>query len=362
MSTTGGAAPRPLGIAIVGAGRVAESHARAAVEVGAVRLLAIAEVDASRRAAFAATHAGPDGPLYAVAHDVDLYERDDVELVVVALPHWLHGDAVVRALEAGKHVLVEKPMAITLDECDRMIAAARRCDRVLAVGQTHHFNALASSAKALLDSGRFGRIVWGTETVYAPRRYGSQPPWLFDREKGGGQLFSNGVHYIDRLCWTIGSTGGFATSDLPAAPDRARPVAVKALVGTFFNDYPAARPADDGAVVFIQFDTGQVATIHLTGHYAGARKSEAEYVCTRGMVKYGAGLFATNPDEPDDATYHELPYQRERGFKAQLANVAAAVRGERPVAIPGEWGRLVMSVLLAAEESSRTGREVRLEA
>lgn len=353
-------AERPLGLAIVGAGRVAESHARAAREVDTVRLRAIAEVDESRRADFAARYAGPDGPLHTAARDVELYERDDVDLVIIALPHWLHGEAAVRALEAGKHVLVEKPMAITLDECDRMIEAARAHERVLAVGQTHHFNALAATAKELLDSGRFGRIAWGTETAYAARRFGSQPPWMFDRDKGGGQLFANGVHYIDRLCWTIGSTGGSAGSDVPAVPDRARPVAVKALVGTFFNDYPAARPADDGAVLFIQFDTGQVATIHLTGHYSGARKSEAEYVCARGMVKYSGGLFATNPDAPDDPEYHEVPYERERGFTAQLANVAAAVRGARPPAVPGEWGRLVMSVLLAAEESSRTRREVTL--
>lgn len=359
--SAGGGAQQPVGIGIVGAGRVAESHARAAHETGAVQLRAIAEVDEARRAAFASVYAGPDGPLHAVARDAELFEREDVELVIVALPHWLHGEAVVRALEAGKHVLVEKPMAITLDECDRMIEVARAHHRVLIVGQTHHFNGLASGAKALLDSGRWGRIVWGTETVYAPRRYGSQPPWIFDRDKGGGQLFSNGVHYIDRLCWTIGSTGGSATSDLPTSPDRARPVAVKALVGTFFNDYPAARPADDGAVVFIQFDTGQVGTIHLTGHYAGAHRSECEYVCTRGMVKYGPALYATNPDDPDDATYHDMPYERDRGFRAQLLNAAAAVRGERPAAVPGEWGRLVISVLLAAEESSRTGREVLLQ-
>jgi len=352
---------KPVSIGIVGAGRVAESHAGAARDVDGVQLRAIAEVDGARRAEFAAKYAGPSGPLQGYARDVDLYERDDIDLVIVALPHWLHGDAAVRALNAGKHVLVEKPMAITLDECDRMIETARTHNRVLAIGQTHHFNALASTAKELLDGGRFGRIAWGTETSYAARRYGSQPPWMFDREKGGGQLWANGVHYVDRLCWTIGSTGGSAKSDLPAAPDRARPVAVKALTGTFFNDYPASHPADDGAVLLIEFDTGQVATVHLTGHFAGARTSEAEYICTKGMVKYGSGLFATDPENPDDATYHELPYARERGFNAQLANVAAAVRGERPPAVPGEWGRLVISILLAAEESSRTRREVRLD-
>ncbi|MGH2351135.1 MAG: Gfo/Idh/MocA family protein, partial [Chloroflexota bacterium] len=258
---------------------------------------------------------------------------------------------------AGKHVLVEKPMAMSPAECDRMIEAAQANDRRLAVGLTHHFHAVPAKAKELLDSGRFGRIAWGTEVMYAARRLGSNAEWFFDRSRGGGQLLANGVHFVDRLCWTIGSTGGGAASAGPATPDRASPVAVKALVGTFFNQYPA----DDGAVVFIQFNTGQVGTMHLTGHYSGASRYEAKYVCAKGMVKYGRDLFATDPDAPDDTAYHPVPVEKESGFIPQLRNLVGAIRSGTTPAVPGEWGRLVMSILFAVEESSRTGREVRLD-
>lgn len=347
-----------LGIGMIGAGRVAANHDRAAREVAGVALRAVAEIDDARRSEFIEKHAVAGGePVTGYANYHDLLARDDIQLVIIALPHWLHAEATLHALEAGKHVLVEKPMAMSLDECNRMIAAAERAGRVLAVGQTHHFHPIPAQAKALLDSGRFGRIAWGTEVMYAPRRYGSNAPWFFDRQRGGGQLLANGVHFVDRLCWTIGSTGGGPTDTMPAAPDRAQPVAVKALVGTFFNDYPA----DDGAVVFIQFDTGQVGTMHLTGHFAGAPRYEAEYVCARGMVKYGRELFATNPEDPDDTQYHAVPVEPANGFGRQLANVAAAIRERRAPAVPGSWGRLVMSILFAAEESSRSGREVLLE-
>ena len=352
-------AQRMLGIGIAGTGRVAASHARAITEVDGVALRAVAEIDAARRAAFLQEHAAGPGaePVRGYGDLEDLLAQDDVEVVIAALPHKLHAPVTIRALQAGKHVLVEKPMAITLDECDAMLAAARQAGRYLAVGLTHHFHPVPAAAKALLDSGRYGRIVWATERYYQQRRYGTGPLWLFDRAEGGGQLLANAVHFVDRLCWTIGSTGGNPGGTVPSAPDRARPVAVKALVGTFFGDYSG----DDGVALFIQFDTGQVATLHLTGHYAGAASYEAEYVCTRGMVRYGRDLLATNPDTPDDASYSPVPYEKHNGFARQLADVAGAIQERRPPLVPGEWGRLVQSVLLAAEESSRTGREVRLD-
>lgn len=367
QQTQGTQAHTTLGVGIIGTGRVAASHAAACGHVDGVALRAVADLAPDRLSAFLArlaerqqdqSGAAADAPPIATHTDyATLLAQPDVDLVVVTLPHRLHAQVTIDALTAGKHVLVEKPMAMTLDECDRMIATAREARRLLAVGLTHHFHPVPAAAKALLDTGRFGRIAWATEVLYAQRRFGSNPDWLFDRREGGGQLLGNGVHFVDRLCWTIGSTGGGPDSPTPSAPDRARPVAVKALVGTFFNDYPS----DDGSVLFIQFDTGQVATLHLTGHYAGAPRYEAEYVCKQGMVRYGRDLEATNPDDPDDAAYHPISVEKHNGFTRQLANVAAAIRENRPPAVPGEWGRMIMAILLAAEESSRTGREVRLD-
>jgi predicted dehydrogenase len=329
-----------LGVGILGAGRVAGSHARAALQVPGVALRAVAEIDEARRHEFVQEYATSGVRAYADYRE--LLQQPDVELVLVALPHWLHAPATVDAAVAGKHVLVEKPMALSLDECDRMIEAARRHGVTLAVGQTHHFHAVPVAAKQLLDSGRFGRMVWGSEVAYSPRRAGSNPAWFFDRARGGGQLLANGVHYIDRLLWTIG----------------ARPAAVSAIVGTYFNNYPA----DDGCVAFIRFDTGQVATLHLSGHYHAYAQAAAEYMCTRGLVRYtGSEIWTTNPDDLESKALVSVPVERSNGFAAQLQDVVEAIRQGRPPAVPGEWGRLVMAVLFAAEESSRTGRAVRLE-
>ena len=347
---------RALGVAILGAGQVAVRHADAIREVPGVRLLTVADADAAQLSAWTQRHGHAD--TVACANYQDAFSRDDVDLVIVSLPHRLHCEATLAAVQAGKHVLVEKPMALTLDECDRMIAAASRAGVVLAVGLTHHFRPVPAHAKALLDSGRLGRIAWASETAYTPWRYDARRDWIFDRSQGGGQLLANGVHYIDRLLWTI---AGPADVHAPAQLVRAKPIGVSAVNGTYFHqDQPTVR-ADDGDVLFLRFDTGQAATIHLSGHAHGAQSNAADYVCSHGALRYTWDrLYATDPGHPDDREYHEVEVPKHLGFGAQLGNVAKAIRTRASPGVPGEWGRLVMRVLLAAEESAARGLEVRL--
>ncbi|MGI8913888.1 MAG: Gfo/Idh/MocA family protein [Chloroflexota bacterium] len=324
-----------LGLGVVGAGRVSADHAKAAQQLDGVALRAVAEVDETRRLTFAQR--------FACAGEASLdalLRRDDIDLVVLALPHRLHAEAAIQALQAGKHVLVEKPMAMSVEECDSMLDAAQRAGRLLAVGLTHHFHPVPAAARDLIRSGRLGRLAWATETQYSQRRLGSNPVWLFDRAEGGGQLLANGVHFLDRLMMLAGS----------------RIVAVKALVGSFFNAYPS----DDGTLAYFQFANGAAGTLALTGHFSGASTSLAQAVCTKGMLRYGKELEATDPDQPDVEAYRVVAVPPASGFARQLQNVAAAIRGEGALEAPGEWGRDVMRALFACEESSRSGREVLL--
>jgi predicted dehydrogenase len=139
-------------------------------------------------------------------------------------------------------------------------------------------------------------------------------------------------------------------------------VSVNAIVGTYFNGHEPAYRADDGSLLFIRFDTGQVATVHLTGYYQGIRDGFSEYCCQKGMLKYtGQQILTTNPEDPEDYEYHEVPVEGGMGFVPQMADMVGAVRTGRSPAVPGEWGRLVMQVLLGAEQSARSGREIRLD-
>lgn len=160
-------------------------------------LVWVADLDASRAEAVAKeTGARPLGDW-----QVGL---DDVDAVSLCTPHHLHAPQAIAALEAGRHVLVEKPMALTESECRSMIAAARANDRRLMVAYVVRFNPAVSWLKRALDEKRFGEVfnveAW-TEAYLPP-----QPNTWFARraQLGGGVLFSHGCHYIDIITWLLG--------------------------------------------------------------------------------------------------------------------------------------------------------------
>lgn len=135
---------------------------------------------------------------------------DDVDAVLLALPHHLHRDIAVDCLEAGKHVLVEKPLANTRRECEDMISAAAASSKVLMVAYCMRFHPFLTKIKELLDEGTYGEVfqvsIWTEQhTCFKkgdPNTFGL---WASDARKlGGGQLFSHGCHYIDLLLWYLG--------------------------------------------------------------------------------------------------------------------------------------------------------------
>ena len=133
-----------------------------------------------------------------------LLKDDEVDAVAVTLGHQLHHRLTVDALNAGKHVLVEKPMALSLEQCDDMIEAARRNGVKLMVGQTQHFLGPNRKAKEILDSGELGPLV--AAICYSVKNWGyaNRRPQYRSRFHGGGYWMTNGVRIVDRLTWLAG--------------------------------------------------------------------------------------------------------------------------------------------------------------
>jgi predicted dehydrogenase len=130
---------------------------------------------------------------------------DDVDAVLLILPHHLHHPVTLVCLEAGKHVLVEKPLANTPEQCREMIQVAERCNRVLMVAYVMRYHPLVRELKRLLDSGQYGACfhlsIWTEQfTQYPPDHWAMHANTL-----GGGQLFSHGCHYVDLLLWLLGN-------------------------------------------------------------------------------------------------------------------------------------------------------------
>lgn len=161
---------KELGVAVVGAGRIGSLRARLAAAHPSVRFVAISDLDAARAAAVAKQV----GAEFASGDNFGVIDRPEVDAVIVATSEPEHAVPVLHALECGKPVLVEKPIALTLEDADRMVAAAYRTGVELRVGYTMRFQRRYLVAKEQIVQGRLGRIVGGTGRLYNTRAHGLQ--------------------------------------------------------------------------------------------------------------------------------------------------------------------------------------------
>ena len=194
------AAMNKIRIGIIGCGGMATSHAQRFGDV-LDRIEVTAVVDIVEEHARAVAELLPNDPLVKTDYR-DIFDHVDAILVVV--PHHLHHQVTIDCLRAGKHVLVEKPMALTQEHCVDMIEQARKSNRVLMVAYCMRFSSLVIKLKELIDERTYGDIfqlyIW-TEQLTQPGKH----DWRRKAELlGGGQFFSHGCHYIDLMLWMLG--------------------------------------------------------------------------------------------------------------------------------------------------------------
>lgn len=322
-------------VGIIGVGRTAGGHARAAAAYPGGAVTAVAEIDEAKGRAFAAGLGGI--PWHADYRD--LCSRADVDAVVVTTPNFLHAPAALAAIAAGKHVLVEKPLALTTAECTALIAAAARAGVRVGVGHHYHHTGPTRAARAALadpdmDLGRpvMAVDVWHKSFYDPPQR----PAWFLDAARGGGMWPMNGSHMIDRLMFSTGL----------------RVLAVRAAVGNPFW----GGAATDAGHAFLIFEHGFTATVAHAGWRDGVNRFETEFICERGFVRVTDREVAVGRAK----AYTPLPVASVDTFQSQLAEFADACTRGTPLSASAEWGRDVVAVLEAAEVSSRLGREVEI--
>ena len=232
--------PAPISLGVLGLGRAFTLMLPTFACDARVQMVAGFDPRESARAAFARDFGVAHGSAEALCAD------PAVDWVYLATPHQLHAAHVELAAAHGKHVLVEKPMALSLADCERMIAACARAGTQLIVGHSHSFNAPVRLARQLIDSGRFGRVrllhaMNFTDFLYRPRR-----PEELDTAQGGGVVFSQAAHQVDiarLLC------GGLATSVFARA-----------------GRWDAARPTEGAYTALIDFADGAVANLTYNGY------------------------------------------------------------------------------------------------
>jgi phthalate 4,5-cis-dihydrodiol dehydrogenase len=321
-------------IGLIGAGFIGEGHAEAIAGVEGLELVASSRTDPRALAAFTSRFGGAGYLNYR-----QVLERADIDAVCIALPHHLHLEAVEHAAQAGKAILLEKPMALTLAQCDRILEAAARAGVKLMLAHTMRFIPACQSAKALIAKGEVGDIVAGRCAMVKMWEGPNRRPWHRDRALGGGMWLTNGIHLVDRMLWLLD-----------------RPVrSVRAVLGTRTHE----QQADDVATAFLTFEGGAAAAIFAFGYKEGADDQETEILATRGHLRFEmtGGLLVGRENRWDRVAGTEGPWKgpamagQWQAFRRYLDN-------EIPCPVSGAVAREGMRVVFAAEESSRAGREV----
>src|SRR6185369_13253647 len=126
-----------------------------------------------------------------------------IQAVTICLPHFLHEQVTADALNAGKHVLVEKPLAISVEAGERLCRLAERVSKILMVEMTHRFLPPVVEARQIVQAGKLGKVLAVTETLFENvGLFGSLPNWMFSKEKaGGGVGLTSGIHLLDHIAW-----------------------------------------------------------------------------------------------------------------------------------------------------------------
>jgi predicted dehydrogenase len=328
-----------IGVGILGAGYFGAFHARAIAAAKGARLVAVGAEEQSLADAFAGVHGGtPYGDWRAMLDD------KAVDAVAITAPHHLHCPFAVAALRAGKHVLLEKPMALSVVECNQIIAAAEESGAKLMIGQIMHFALPCLIAREILDRGDLGRPVTGSSSLLKTWMEVNRRGWHLDPATGGGMLMTAGIHALDRLVWLMDG----------------RVASVSAAAATAFHD----QKADDSAMMLLRFADhrfGQVASI---GFRDGAGSFDMDLVCEAGTLRidFDRGVAIGRGGEWTDIPNSYDRDWMQNGINREWQAMVSAIEGSAPVAITGEYGRHIIACIEAAMTSARERRDVNVAA
>jgi phthalate 4,5-cis-dihydrodiol dehydrogenase len=328
-----------IGVGILGAGYFGAFHARAIAAAKGAWLVAASAEEQSLADAFAAAHGGtPYGDWRAMLDD------KAVDAVAITAPHHLHCPFAVAALRAGKHVLLEKPMALSVAECNQIIAASEDSGAKLMIGQIMHFALPCLVAREILDRGDLGRPVTGSSSLLKTWMEVNRRGWHLDPATGGGMLMTAGIHALDRLVWLMDG----------------RVSSVSAAAATAFHD----QKANDSAMMLLRFADhrfGQVASI---GFRDGAGTFDMDLVCESGTLRidFDRGVAIGRGGKWTDIPNSYDRDWMQNGINREWQAMVSAIEGSAPVAITGEYGRHIIACIEAAITSALERRDVNVAA
>jgi predicted dehydrogenase len=326
----------PLRVGLLGCGGIGARHATATQALaGELKLVACSGRDETKIAAFAQRFAAKP-----YTHFRRMIDEEALDLLIVALPPGAHGGEVEAAAAKGIHLLVEKPIALTLARAQAMTAAARKTGVVAACGFMYRFGEAVERWDRAAAAGETGRVGLFTGQFHCNALHAE---WWRERARSGGQMVEQLIHIVDLARHQLGM-----------------PQVVYARTANFFHQKVERYDSDDVSAIILGYDDGRIGVLNATNGAVPEKWEKLWQVVAERMSGRFTGWNTGSLTRTAGVPYVEEINGQRDVFIAQLADVAAAIRERRSPRVPLEDGEQTLRIVLAAAESASEGREVRL--
>lgn len=336
-----------LSFGLIGYGAWGRCHARAIRETAGAELRAVcAATEESREAAASETGA----EVY--SHYTELLARGDLDIIDIVVPNYLHEQIAVAALESGRHVLLEKPMATSIAACDRIIAAARMAGRRLLVGHEMRFSGMYGRIRQLINEGRIGEPRYVLADLWRrPYRSGSGG-WRLDRERVGNWTLEEPVHFFDIACWYLSGAG--------------EPVSVMAYGNQTDPGIPYDADTSDNFTAMVTFPNRAYAVISQS-LAAVEHHFSLKIFGTQGVIRGEWHAELDRSEKPgfslevsENGALHPVEVTSTPGelfeLREEIAALVRAVRDGSTLPMTPEEARRAVALCLTARESLASGQ------
>ncbi len=285
----------------------------------------------------------------------EMLREEDIEMVTIAAPNYLHAAMTEAAAQAGKHIVCEKPLCMTLEEADRMLEATRKAGVLLMYAEELFFTPKYVKAKEMADQGAFGKVYLVKQSE---KHFGPHAPWFWDVDRSGGGVFMDmGCHGIAFCHWFLG---------------RPPIKSVLCQMGTYVHADKTR--GEDNSICILEFEGGAVGLVEDSWARRGGMDDCIEVYGEAGVTyadlhmgnalptfsDVGFGYAVEKAPGTRGWTYPVFEELWNYGFPQEMRHFARCVRGKESPQATGEDGRLVMEVLLAGYSSAGNGCKVQL--
>ncbi len=348
-----------LKVGLIGVGGIANSHMPGWRASADAELVAGCDVNADTLTAWGDKNEIATGRRYSCP--ADLINNASIDIVDICVPSGHHAELAIAALDAGKHVLCEKPLASSADQIQQLIRARDRSGKLLMTAQNMRFDPLNQAAKQEVAAGRLGTIYHARGWWLRRGEVPTSPGFIYQRNSGGGPCIDLGVHHLDLMLWLMGHPRAVSVSGTAGLHLANQPGAFSSWGG---ENIPGDIDVEDFAAGFIRFDNGVTLILEVSWmlHHPQEETGLWLYGTRAGLQLPAARIFQNNNEAK---VRYDLgfsaPESPHTSHAAECIAFARAVAHHEPSPVPAEESLQVQLILDSLYASQQSGREVRLD-